>query len=217
MKNGEKELRFFDIHEIRAIDETNRSVSGYAAVFDTEIRFEGWFGAFREKISRGAFDSSIKKGDVLAVWNHNTDLVLGSQRNNSLTLLEDDKGLRFVLNIANTTTGRDAYENIRNGNVRGMSFGFSVKKQSWEEEKDKEPLRNIQEVTLYEVSPTGFPAYVDTSVSARSGEEVYKEFLEFQKQNKPTATENVQILIHRAKLLERELKNSYFRAMQPLK
>ena len=212
MKNNEKELRFFDIQEMRAIDETNRTVSGYAAIFDSEIEINSIFGTFREKISRGAFDESIKEGRVLAVWNHNTDLVLGSQRNNSLSLLEDDKGLRFDLNIANTTYGRDAFENIRNGNVSGMSFGFTVKKQSWVEEKNKDPLRNIEKVNLYEVSPTGFPAYPATSVSARSSDEIFKEFLDIQEKQK-VQSENVQILIQRAKLLEKELKNSHFRAM----
>ncbi|MEF7566439.1 HK97 family phage prohead protease, partial [Bacillus infantis] len=95
----------------------------------------------------------------------------------TLRLYEDDIGLRFELDLPNTTLGNDAYETIKRGDVDGVSFGFSMRKQEWDEADPDNIVRTITQADLFEISPVGFPAYPDSQVSARS-EDPYKAYLD---------------------------------------
>jgi HK97 family phage prohead protease len=112
---------------------------------------------------------------VRALWNHNSDLVLGSTKAGTLTLSEDSKGLRFELNPPDTSAGRDAVVSIKRGDVDGMSFGFRVLKQEWDEKHAKNIVRTLVEVDLHEVSATAFPAYPDTKVKVRTIADDYED------------------------------------------
>jgi HK97 family phage prohead protease len=146
--------------EVRADGQT---VAGYAAIFNSETDIGGMF---REKIAPGAFKPSLT-GDVRALWNHDSSHVLGRTKAGTLRLSEDDRGLAVEIDLPDTQAGRDLRENMRLGNVDGMSFGFRVTKQEWDESGDI-PLRTINEVELFEVSAVTFPAYEDTELALRS-------------------------------------------------
>ncbi|WP_167355852.1 HK97 family phage prohead protease [Paenibacillus oryzisoli] len=171
-----REMRHFDMEEveIRAKEEggESRTITGYAARFD---KLSVNLGGFREKISRGAFARSLKTENIRALWNHNRDIVLGSTKAGTLRLWEDDKGLRFDFDAPASPWGDTALESIRRGDVEGMSFGFSVRNDTWEE-NGKELIRTLDDVDLFEVSPTAFPAYPSSSASARSTEDVLSEY-----------------------------------------
>jgi HK97 family phage prohead protease len=146
---------------------------GYAARFD-QLSQELW--GFKEKIAKGAFANSIGEGrSIKALWNHNSDFPIGSTDSGTLTLVEDDIGLRFELSPIATSTGNDAIEAVRSGVVKGVSFGFRTIKDEWDFSDDTMAIRTLAEVELIEISPTPFPAYTATSISARSVEEVFKE------------------------------------------
>lgn len=145
------------------IRDDGQTVAGYAAVFNSETDIGG---AFREKIAPGAFSPSLN-GDVRALWNHDTGQVIGRTKAGTLRLNEDDHGLAVEIDLPDTQAGRDLRENMRLGNVDGMSFGFRVTKQEWDE-TGAIPLRTIQEVELFEVSAVTFPAYEDTEIALRS-------------------------------------------------
>lgn len=174
-----KELRTLELEsiEVRKSEEGKTTVSGYAARFE-KLSVDLW--GFREKIRAGAFAKSLEKNNVKALWNHNSDIVLGSTKNGTLRLSEDDEGLRFELDLPDTTAGRDAAESIRRGDVDGVSFGFQVQKDEWDQNDKKNVVRTLIEVNLHEISPTPFPAYPQTSVGVRSAEEVYNEFVSQQ-------------------------------------
>lgn len=176
------ETRTYQIEELRATDENGiRKVGGYAAVFEKLSEDLGMFVPLREKIQRGAFSDSLTKGDIRAFWNHNHDIVLGRNKNQSLRLNEDTHGLAFELTLADTQAGRDAFTLIQRGDVSAMSFGFRVRKDSWERPKDKNSpvVRTLLDVELLEVSPVAFPAYPQTEVQARSLDEaMLKEKIE---------------------------------------
>jgi HK97 family phage prohead protease len=161
-----KEYRFLPVTELRAdTDEDGvTKLTGYAAVFN---KLSEPLGGFREKIAPGAFKNSIKDGDVRALWNHDTNLVLGRTTSGTLALKEDKKGLHVEIEPPNTRAGQDAVESIKRGDVNQMSFGFITISDEWNVHKE-ENIRTLIEVDLFDVSPVTFPAYPQTKISARS-------------------------------------------------
>lgn len=166
VKGEGRELRFFETRVSSAdfeVRETSEGMTfeGYAAVFGS--RSEN-LGGFTEFVAPGAFTRSIKtRNDVKLLWNHDTGQVLGSTRAGSMSLTEDEKGLRVIANLPNTQLGRDTAELLRTGLVDSMSFGFNVIKDSWNTAGDE---RTLQSVRLHEVSIVSFPAYTATSGTA---------------------------------------------------
>jgi HK97 family phage prohead protease len=142
-------------------------ISGYAAVFtdaNGNPSLSENLGGFREIVAPTAFNE--RSGKVLAFYNHDSSQVLGKEGTN-LELSVDARGLRFSLVLPDTTTGRDVRELIRAGILSGVSFGFTVNKDSWTV-VNNEKIRTLESVTLYEISPTANPAYPDTTVALRN-------------------------------------------------
>jgi HK97 family phage prohead protease len=169
-----KEIRHLNLGEVELRNEEMESdklmVSGYAARFNSITEL---YDGLQEQIATGAFSSSIG-GDIRALWDHDTRLVLGRTKNNTLKLSEDSIGLRFDLEINDTTFGKDTYKLIKRGDISGVSFGFRVKDEEWKRLDKDTVLRTIKDVELFEISPVTFPAYRDTEVYARSIQEVIK-------------------------------------------
>jgi HK97 family phage prohead protease len=106
-----------------------------------------------------------QRNDIKILWNHDTGSILGSTRAGTLSLTEDDRGLRVSAQLPNTTLGRDTAELLRRGDVNAMSFGFSVPKNgdSWNTDGTE---RTLNQVRLHEVSIVAFPAYTATAGTA---------------------------------------------------
>lgn len=153
--------------EIREDDDGNRTLSGYAVKWEMKSSVLGMFFKFREQVKKGAFLESLNNDDQRFLWSHDMSKVLGRTKNDTLKLNEDDTGLRFELELPNTTLGNDTYESIKRGDVDGVSFGFRVEDDVVEEPDDDIPLRTIKQAKLLEVSAVAFPAYPDSAVSAR--------------------------------------------------
>jgi len=159
------ETRVFDVDTFEVREDTDgMHLEGYAAVFNS--RSEN-LGGFTETIAPGAFRSSLRsRNDVKLLWNHDTGSVLGSTRSGTLSLVEDDKGLRVSAILPNTTHGRDAAELIRRGDVTAFSFGFSLPTRGGDSWSDDGTERVLKSVRLHEVSLVAFPAYPGTAGSA---------------------------------------------------
>jgi HK97 family phage prohead protease len=152
-----------DKFEVRE-DGDGMHLEGYAALFDS--RSEN-LGGFTETIKPGAFRASLKsRNDIKLLWNHDTGAVLGSTRAGTLTLTEDDRGLRVSADIANTSYGRDAAELVRRGDVSAFSFGFSMPARGGDEWNSDGTERVLKSVRLHEVSLVAFPAYPETAGTA---------------------------------------------------
>ena len=150
--------------------EEGNTFVGYAAMFNSPSEPL----PFVERIAPGAFGKSLRnrRRDVRLFINHDSNLVLASRRSGTLTLSEDDKGLRVEATLPNTTYANDLRELMRTGVVDKMSFGFSVPRggDSWSEDGRE---RTLREVALHEVSVvTGFPAYEATKAAVRSLEKL---------------------------------------------
>ncbi|WP_227397332.1 HK97 family phage prohead protease [Jeotgalibacillus aurantiacus] len=163
--------------EIREDGEGKRTLSGYAVKWEMKSHPMGYFRRFKEQFKKGSFSDSLFKDDQRALWSHDTSRVLGRTGNGTLRLYEDDIGLRFELDLPNTTLGNDTYETIKRGDVDGVSFGFKPKKQEWDESDPDNLVRTIVQADILEISPVAFPAYPDSQVQAR-GNDPYKQYLE---------------------------------------
>lgn len=144
-------------------DDGKRTLVGYAAVFE---RLADIGGYFQEKIAPGAFSDAIK-GDIRALVDHDTGRVIGRTKSGTLRLAEDGKGLLVEIDVPNTTEGNDLWELVGRGDISGMSFGFRVTKETWDETGDT-PVRTIEKLNLLEVSAVAWPAYEDTTLAKRS-------------------------------------------------
>lgn len=158
--------------EVRSDEGKPITLKGYAAVFE---KLSVPMGGFREKVQRGAFAESLSKNNIRALWNHNSNYPLGSTNGGTLILEEDERGLLFELELPDNTWGRDVGIAIQRKDVEGVSFGFSVKKDSWDNNNPDESIRTLEDVNLVEISPTPFPAYPETNVSARSLQDAVKD------------------------------------------
>jgi len=145
---------------------TGNRIGGYAAVFDKP---SGDLGGFKEKIAQGAFTRTLaEKPDVVGLYDHDARAVLGRTTSGTLQLEQDERGLKFELDVANTTTGRDVLEMVKRGDVTGASFAFSARSETWEDSSAELPLRILQDVDLFDITITPMPAYGDTQVALRT-------------------------------------------------
>lgn len=144
--------------EVRA---KGRRLEGYAATFGQEARI----GNFIETIQAGAFaDSLAERADILALVDHDVGRILARTRSKTLRLAEDSRGLAFDLDVPPTTVGSDVLALAERGDLGGMSFAFSVKRDKWDGER-----RTLEAVDLREVSVvSAWPAYDGTIVQARA-------------------------------------------------
>ena len=160
--------------EERAEGKKGTLIRGTAVFFDQLSRNLGWF---REKFERGAFDD-VLKNDIVALFNHDNNLILGRTTSNTLKVWSDDEGLHYEFEAPNTTAGRDLVESMKRGDVSQSSFSFSIQDEKWEEDEEQGEIRTVLKVKrLYDVSPVVTPAYPQTvsEIAKRSYDEWKKE------------------------------------------
>jgi len=150
--------------ELREEGDTLTAI-GYAATFN---RLSQNLGGFVERVAPATFRSTLNQSDVRALFNHEPDHLLGRSSTGTLRLSEDDHGLRYEVDLPNTSLGRDVAELLRRGDISGSSFGFRTISDEWSETEDGYPLRTLTEVALRDVGPVTFPAYSSTEASLRS-------------------------------------------------
>ena len=175
MPEIKKELRILKTAELRVKrngDELPK-IEGYAAVFDKNSEDMG----FIERIAPGAFKNSLKTSDVRALFNHDSNIILGRSTAGTLELKEDKKGLFMSVTPPDTQLVRDmVLSPIERGDVTQQSFGFTVQSDDWDYRDNEPSIRTITEIKeLFDVSPVTFPAYPDTAVALRSLDKIKKD------------------------------------------
>lgn len=165
-------------------EEDSLKIEGYFSVFNSI--YELWDGA-TEEIERGAFTETLD-GDIRALIDHDTRLVLGRTTAGTLTLREDEHGLFGSIEInPKDSDAMNLYERVKRGDVSQCSFGFEILKEETETSDDGNSIHwRIQKVLLHEVSVCTFPAYKETEVSARKeqADDIKKRRLEAWKSEK---------------------------------
>lgn len=146
-------------------EEDGPIIEGYFAVFNSDYVL--WPGA-AEQVAPGAFASSLGVHDIRALVDHESRLVLGRTGSGTLTLREDDRGLYGVIKINEADSdAMNLYARVQRGDVSQCSFGFDILDEEYIQNPDGSCRWILRDVRLYEVSVVTFPAYEETSVSAR--------------------------------------------------
>lgn len=148
-------------------DDGKLAIEGYFAVFNSVYEIAP---GMTESIAQGAFDNTLS-GDIRALINHDTTLVLGRTKAGTLQLRTDSHGLWGHIDInPNDTDAMNLYNRVQRGDVDQCSFGFDILNEETDYREDGSIHWTIKEVELYEVSPCTFPAYEETSIAARAKE-----------------------------------------------
>lgn len=153
-------------------DEGAPTIEGYFAVFNSIYEIAP---GMTESVAPGAFSQTLS-GDIRALTNHDTTLVLGRTKAHTLELREDEHGLwgRVAIN-PNDSDAMNLYERVKRGDVDQCSFGFDILAEETDFRDDGSIHWTIREVELYEVSACTFPAYQETNISARAADKAELE------------------------------------------
>lgn len=173
-----KERRFYQGLELRARDGDSKlpTIRGYTIKFN-ELSDPYWSRAvgFFEKIAPEAPVNALAdpNRDIRALFNHDPNFVLGRAKPSAGTAsvrhMIDDVGVLVEIDPPNTQQARDIVENIRAGNIDGMSFGFYVDDATWDEEHDGIPVRTIRSMRMIDdVTIATYPVFNGTTAEVRS-------------------------------------------------
>lgn len=174
------------------------TLDGYGAVFNRDTIIDSWEGRFRERIAPGSMRRSFRESPPKVQFDHGRHPMIGSIPIASLLSINEeadpelapDGGAHVVARLFDNWLVDPVREAIAGGAISGMSFRFSVVRESWEtadgrairddrqlldelsrtmdSPEDELPLRILKELKVPEIGPVTWPAYADTSVSVRS-------------------------------------------------
>lgn len=166
-------------------EETRDVIAGKAVVFN---QLSEVLGFFREIIAPNAFDG-CDMSDVVCLKNHDNNIPLG-RTPDGLTFEVRSDGMYFVSVPPNTTTAKDAMEEIRTRNITGCSFQFSIAPdgQAWSTDPDTGgEIRTVTKIhKLYDVGPVTMPAYKQTSVNTEVAKRSFEQYKREAVQPEPT-------------------------------
>ena len=163
-------------------DGEDLKIEGYFAVFDSVYEIAP---GMSESIAPGAFSKTLS-GDIRALTNHDTTLVLGRTKAHTLELREDSHGLWGSIKInRNDADAMNLYERVKRGDVDQCSFGFNIRSEDTDIREDGSVHWTLRDVDLFEVSACTVPAYEETSISARSQQrdEIQKRSMQAWREN----------------------------------
>lgn len=143
----------------------NMAISGIATVFNQpSIK-----GDFTEYIDQNALND-VDLSNVLLLYSHDFSNILARADANTLETSIQPDGLHFNAQLPDTQLGKDTYTNILNGNIKGMSFGFTIAPDgdSWSVNSQGNTIHTIHQIDqVFELSLTPIPAYTETSVQVQ--------------------------------------------------
>ena len=180
---SEPEIRIFQHQvEVREAGEgtQSRRIEGIAARVNSMSQVLG--GWFREIIEPGAFDGA-DMSDVVALKNHNVDMILARTLNKTLDISVDKEGnLVYGFDAPATTTGNDTLEEVSSGLIQHSSFAFIVDDYRWETDESGNDVRRILRFKkIFDVSPVVNPAYLETESTARNMEIMMRSLEDYRK------------------------------------
>lgn len=143
-----------------------KQIQGYAITFNKQSELID--GQFTEIIKPTALNG-VDFSKVQLIYGHEHNSILARADSGNLTLKVDDSGLFFVATLADTTVANNVYEDILAGNLKGMSFGFTIPRggDSWQRGANGIVHVVNQIDILGELTVTPNPAYSETTVQIK--------------------------------------------------
>ena len=171
------DIRTFQV-KIRAETGLNDENSNNQAENSQDMRILGVATVFNQPSIKGDFTEYIDQNalngvdlsNVLLLYSHDFSNILAREEAGTLQTSIEPDGLHFKATLPDTTLGRDTYTNIQNGNIRGMSFGFTIAPDgdSWSMDSNGNTIHTINQIDqVFELSLTPIPAYEETSVQVQ--------------------------------------------------
>lgn len=164
-----KEIRVTEIRAVTppASGEKALILSGRAVVYDSPTLIHDVDGSYIEIVKRGALDNA-DLSDVRLLVGHDASRIPLARTPKTMSLKLDEAGLTIEATLPNTEAGREAYEAVQRGDIKGMSYAFTVPDggDSYDVKTNTRTISKIAKV--YECSLTAYPAYESTTVSAES-------------------------------------------------
>ena len=180
--------------EVRVAEDGKKYIEGYAIKWNELSAPLGRWYKFREKFQEGAFNDYLSSGlDTKFLVDHDIGKVMGRSKKGTLVLTSDTLGLRYSIEIPDTTLGKDAHEDVRVGNKEHISIGFQSTKDDWNEADEANIIRTVVKANLPEISLTAWPAYESSTASTRSVEDVYKEYREARELSESKELESLRL------------------------
>jgi len=150
--------------QLRAEAGEKKYLEGYFAVFNSRTQL--WPGCY-EEVDPKTFDDTMG-GDIRALINHDTTLVLGRNKSGTAEFKIDARGLWGKVEInEKDTDAMNAYERVQRGDIDQCSFGFTILDEEVTYQDNGDVVFRLKKVDLHEVSICTFPAYPETSIHAR--------------------------------------------------
>lgn len=130
-------------------------------------------GGFVERVEPGFVAQTLRDGaDVLARYQHDSDMLLGRTASGTLDLRDGDEGLDYEVRLPDTGYARDLAALAARGDVRNSSFAFRLMPggDAWDLTDQGTPLRTLKRGggALVDVAPVVSPAYPDATSGLRS-------------------------------------------------
>jgi len=153
--------------EIRENDGKTPVIHG-TIPFNSETTIKD-YREFTEVIRPGAFREAITSDDIVGLFNHNKDFVLGRKSAGTLTLREERDHAVFDIPLPDTQYARDLKVSMDRGDIVGNSFSFTPREggEAWTIKGGKQ-YRELTNVKVFDLGPVTFPAYNQSQVAMRS-------------------------------------------------
>lgn len=176
-KKAEREYR-----SMALMSPTNEyRAEGYATTYsDPYLLFHMDDVDYFEEIAPDAIDERTDMSDVIFQFDHE-GMVFARMSNGTLSLSNDEHGLKVDVDLSKTNDARNMFENISSGMVREMSWAFKVDGQKYDKGTHTRKITHIKKI--YDVSAVSIPANPNTEImAARSfiDGEIEKEIKEFE-------------------------------------
>lgn len=151
--------------ETREEGSESKRIFATIAKFNEVTDINGWY---LEEIESGFFDDVLaeKDLDVMALFNHDKNYVIGRTLSGTLRFEKTDSTLNAFIDLPDTSAGNDLYELVKRGDISGCSFTFIVEEDKWyfPDPPELEKRTLIKCKRLIDVGPVTFPAYKTTDV-----------------------------------------------------
>ena len=144
--------------------DSNFYIEGYATTFKPYVLFEDANGPVYESFSRECFKNT-DMSDVILQYDHEGK-VLARMRNNTLIVEPDENGLFVCADLSKSEASRALYEEISNGLVDRMSWGFIP--GEYHLDKDSRTIVHTSVKKIFDCSAVSIPANENTFIGVRS-------------------------------------------------